>query len=399
MPFVYRVEYWLCVCVVSDCRLPVCLTPGPASLLLRGLRARTSPPPHARCTLPSVHLRSAESLTSYHTTSLGSQLIPLTSCVPSPPAMSSSLSTPIKRLAVIGAGQMGTGIAYVSALRARCTSVTLVDSSPQQLSKSNTFLESLLQKDLSKGKIKEEEAQHARGAWRTVGSVEELRSAHPGKAGGDEGLDMVIEAATEKLPVKQSIFASLAQAFPDSHTILATNTSSISLSKIAASAVLASEGEEIAKSRSASRVVGLHWMNPVPVLPLVEIIPALQTSPETLRRAREFAEVCGKTLVQSKDSPSFIANRLLMPYLNEAIICLDEGVASREDIDATMHLAMGHPMGPLRLADFIGLDTCASIMHTLHNETGDSKYRPAVLLGRMVDAGWVGKKGGKGFYE
>ncbi|PWN19857.1 putative 3-hydroxybutyryl-CoA dehydrogenase [Microstroma glucosiphilum] len=309
----------------------------------------------------------------------------------------SSLSSPIKRLAVIGAGQMGTGIAYVSALRARCTSVTLVDSSPQQLSKGSEFLESLLQKDLKKGKIREEEAKHARGAWKTVGSIDELKQTHPGAAGGEEGLDMVIEAATEKLPVKQSLFSSLSRAFPDPQTILATNTSSISISKIAASAVLPSE--ELAKSRSASRVVGLHWMNPVPVLPLVEIIPALQTSEETLQRARHFAEVCGKTLVHSKDSPGFIANRLLMPYINEAIICLDEGVASKEDIDTTMHLAMGHPMGPLKLADFIGLDTCLSIMMTLHEETGDSKYRPAVLLGRMVDAGWVGKKGGKGFYD
>lgn len=139
--------------------------------------------------------------------------------------------------------------------------------------------------------------------------------------------------------------------------------------------------------------------HPHPVLKLVEIIPALQTSPATLATAQAFARACGKTVVQSKDSPGFVANRLLMPYINEAVIALDEGVASKEDIDVTMTLGMSHPMGPLKLADFIGLDTCLSIMETMHRETGDSKYRPAVLLGRMVDAGWVGKKGGRGFYD
>lgn len=140
-------------------------------------------------------------------------------------------------------------------------------------------------------------------------------------------------------------------------------------------------------------------MNPVPVLRLVELIPALQTSPQVVSLAKAFAEACGKTVVQSADTPAFIANRLLMPYINEAILCLSESVATKEDIDTTMTLGMSHPMGPLKLADFIGLDTCLYIMETLYRETSDSKYRPATLLGRYVDAGWYGKKSGKGFYE
>jgi len=146
-------------------------------------------------------------------------------------------------------------------------------------------------------------------------------------------------------------------------------------------------------------VVGLHFFNPVPVMKLVELIPGLQTSSDTLARARAFAESCGKEVTQSADVPGFVSNALLMPFLNEAIMCLEKGVATKEDIDKTLRLGMAHPMGPLQLADFIGLDTCLAIQQTLHRETGEDKYRPSVLLGRMVDAGWFGRKSGKGFYE
>ncbi|RKP12801.1 3-hydroxyacyl-CoA dehydrogenase, partial [Piptocephalis cylindrospora] len=167
----------------------------------------------------------------------------------------------------------------------------------------------------------------------------------------------------------------------------ASNTSSISISKIAG-----------ATSRPES-VIGMHFMNPVPVMKLVEVIPGLATSPATLQTTLDLAKSMGKTTTKSKDAPGFIANRLLMPYINEAIIALDEGIASREDIDITMRLGTAVPMGPLTLADFIGLDTCLAIMRVLHSELGDSKYRPSVLLKKYVDAGWLGKKSGRGFYK
>lgn len=293
------------------------------------------------------------------------------------------------RIAVIGGGQMGLGIAYVSALHAKAQ-VQLVDADPSQLEKAVSFFGSLLAKDVKKGKISEIQAKEARERLQTVSSIEKLAS------GSSSSPQMAIEAVTERLSIKQSIFSSLAQHLPED-AILCTNTSSISISKIAASALR--KGEDPAKSTSPSRAIGLHFMNPVPVLKLVELIPSLQTSPQVIDIATRFAEACGKTVVQSKDTPGFIANRLLMPYINEAIIALSEGIGTKEGIDTTMRLGMAHPMGPLTLADFIGLDTCYYIMQTLHSETGDSKYRPAVLLGRMVDAGWMGKKSGKGFYE
>ncbi|CAE7097348.1 unnamed protein product [Rhizoctonia solani] len=182
--------------------------------------------------------------------------------------------------------------------------------------------------------------------------------------------------------------------------ILASNTSSISITKIAAAAIAegVSPTSEQGK-QSAGRVVGLHFFNPVPVMKLVELISGLQTTPETLGRARSFAEACGKVVTVSKDVPGFVSNALLMPFINEAIMCLEKGVATRDDIDTTLKLGMAHPMGPLTLADFIGLDTCLAIQRVLYEGTGDSKYRPSVLLERMVDAGWLGKKSGKGFYD
>jgi len=192
--------------------------------------------------------------------------------------------------------------------------------------------------------------------------------------------------------LKSSIFAQLAQICP-SHAILATNTSSISITKIAAATT-----KDPTDLSASSRVVSTHFMNPVPVMKGVEIISGLQTSQDTVDTAVAFCEKMGKIPSKSADSPGFLANRILMPYINEAVICLETGVGGKEDIDNIMKNGTGVPMGPLQLADFIGLDTCLAIMRVLYEETSDSKYRPAVLLGKMVDAGWLGKKSGKGFY-
>ncbi|BGP13645.1 hypothetical protein JCM10213v2_001577 [Rhodosporidiobolus nylandii] len=280
---------------------------------------------------------------------------------------------------------MGVGIAYVAAKTA-ATRVLLSDRSPTQLTKALTFVDSLLAKEVKKGRLGTEEASRVRGRITTLegNAVEE---------GGMGEVDLVVEAVSEHLPTKRAIFSSLATHLPP-HAILASNTSSISLSTLAASAANSKTGED--RSR---QVVGFHFFNPVPVMKLVEIIPALQTDPQVLETAREFAKKMGKTVVQSADSPGFISNRLLMPFINEAVIALETGVASKEDIDTTLKLGMAHPMGPLQLADFIGLDTCLSIMKVLLEETGDSKYRPSVLLGRMVSAGYLGKKSGRGFYD
>ena len=206
-------------------------------------------------------------------------------------------------------------------------------------------------------------------------------------------VDFVIEAVPEIPDLKSSIFSQLAQICP-SHAILATNTSSISITKIAASTT-----KDPTDLSAASRVISTHFMNPVPIQRGVEIITGLQTSAETVETALEFVKRMGKVPSQSADSPGFLANRILMPYINEAIICLETGVGGKEDIDNIMKNGTNVPMGPLQLADFIGIDTCFAIMKVLYEETGDSKYRPAVLLRKMVDAGWLGKKSGKGFYD
>ncbi|WOO79191.1 putative 3-hydroxybutyryl-CoA dehydrogenase [Vanrija pseudolonga] len=295
----------------------------------------------------------------------------------------------IKRAAVVGAGQMGLGIAYVTALHAKIP-LTLHDPSPQVLSKAVTHLESLLARDVAKRGLPQAEADAARER------VTAVKGDGTGEGGGDlvaQDTDIVIEAIPEITSLKTGLVRRLAERLPPP-AILGTNTSSISLTKLAGSATLAGDG-----GASAARVVGIHFFNPVPQMKLVELIPALQTSDETLARARAFGEACNKTVTQSADSPGFIANAILMPMLNEAVMLLEKGVATKEDIDTTFRLGMGHPMGPLALADLIGLDTCLSIQKVLHNETGDTKYRPATLLQRMVDAGWYGKKSGKGFYD
>lgn len=195
------------------------------------------------------------------------------------------------------------------------------------------------------------------------------------------------------MDLKGSVFSRLAQICAP-HAILATNTSSISITKIAASTT-----KDPKDMSAASRVISTHFMNPVPVQKGVEIISGLQTSQDTVDTAMEFCRRMGKVPSRSADSPGFLANRILMPYINEAVTCLETGVGQKEDIDSIMKNGTNVPMGPLQLADFIGIDTCLAIMNVLHSETGDSKYRPAVLLRKMVDAGWLGKKSGKGFYD
>ncbi|KAJ5225184.1 3-hydroxybutyryl-CoA dehydrogenase [Penicillium chermesinum] len=287
----------------------------------------------------------------------------------------------VKSLGVIGAGQMGLGIALVAAQKAQVP-VTLVDTSQASLDKGLKFADKLLEKDVSKQRITREAADAARGLLSPSQKMEDLSS-----------VDFVIEAVPEIPDLKQSIFSKLAEIAPK-HAILATNTSSISITKIAAAT-----STDPTDLQAPSRVISTHFMNPVPIQKGVEIIRGLQTSQETMDTAIAFVERMGKVASISADSPGFLANRILMPYINEAIICLETGVGGREDIDNIMKTGTNVPMGPLVLADFIGLDTCLAIMNVLHQETGDSKYRPSGLLRRMVDAGWLGKKSGKGFYD
>ncbi|TVY83922.1 putative 3-hydroxybutyryl-CoA dehydrogenase [Lachnellula suecica] len=287
----------------------------------------------------------------------------------------------VKRLGVIGAGQMGLGIALVAAQKAGVP-VTLVDTNQASIDKGLKFADKLLAKDVSKERITQEQSDKIRSLLAPTTSMDSLAE-----------VDFVIEAVPEIPSLKYSIFESLAQICPP-HAILATNTSSISITKIAASTT-----KDPTDTSASSRVISTHFMNPVPIQKGVEIITGLQTSQGTIDTAIAFCKAMGKIPSQSADSPGFLANRILMPYINEAIICLETGVGKRDDIDAIMKNGTNVPMGPLQLADFIGIDTCLAIMKVLHEETGDSKYRPSVLLGKMVDAGWLGKKSGKGFYD
>ncbi|KAJ3789325.1 hypothetical protein GGU10DRAFT_384253 [Lentinula aff. detonsa] len=311
-----------------------------------------------------------------------------------------------RTLSVIGAGQMGIGIAFVASLRAKIPVVLLYDHDPSQITRGLGFMDKLLAKDVSKGKISENDAKAAKARITAIASSSASASSNDetnwARELGERGTDMVVEAASERLSIKEGIFRALARNL-SKDAVLASNTSSISITKLAGAAVdglvtSVSRASEEGKS-CAGRVVGVHFFNPVPVMKLCEVIPGLQTSEATLEQAKAFAIACGKEVSTSKDVPGFVSNALLMPFLNEAIMCLESGTATRDDIDKTLRLGMGHPMGPLQLADFIGLDTCLAIQETLYEGTHDSKYRPSILLGRMVDAGWLGKKSGKGFYD
>jgi 3-hydroxybutyryl-CoA dehydrogenase len=271
---------------------------------------------------------------------------------------------------VVGAGQMGSGIAQVAAVAGY--DVTLVDVAPKQLDRARSGIEGSLAKLVEKGRVEADAAEAALGRIQTAGE--------PGPA------DLAIEAATEDVDLKLRIFADLDRAAGDG-AVLASNTSSIPITRLAA------------VTSRPDRVVGMHFMNPVPLMPLVELIRGLETSDEAAAAVRAAAERMGKTVAESRDFPGFIANRILLPMINEAVYCLMEGVGDRESIDTVMKLGMSHPLGPLQLADLIGLDTCLAIMEVLHDGLGDSKYRPCPLLRSHVEAGRLGRKSGRGFYE
>jgi 3-hydroxybutyryl-CoA dehydrogenase len=271
---------------------------------------------------------------------------------------------------VVGAGQMGSGIAQVAAVAGY--DVTLVDVAPEQLKRARSGIEGSLAKLVEKGRVEAGDAEAALGRIATAGE--------PGPA------DLAIEAATEDVDLKLRIFRDLDAAAGD-RAVLASNTSSIPITRLAA------------VTSRPERVVGMHFMNPVPLMPLVELIRGLETSDEAAATVRAAAERMGKTVAESRDFPGFIANRILLPMINEAVYCLMEGVGDRESIDTVMKLGMSHPMGPLQLADLIGLDTCLAIMEVLHEGLGDSKYRQCPLLRSYVEAGRLGRKAGRGFYE
>jgi 3-hydroxybutyryl-CoA dehydrogenase len=276
----------------------------------------------------------------------------------------------VTRICVVGAGQMGAGIAQVAAVAGY--DVTLVDVSPPQLDRARAGIERSLGKLVTKGSV---DAEAAEGALARI-----VPAAEPVAA------DLAIEAATEDVALKERIFRGLDEAAgPDA--VLATNTSSIPITRLAA------------VTSRPERVVGMHFMNPVPLMPLVELIRGLDTSDEAAAYVRAAAERMGKTVAEAHDHPGFISNRILVPMINEAVYCLMEGVGDRDSIDTVMRLGMNHPMGPLRLADLIGLDTCLAIMEVLHHGLGDDKYRPCPLLRSYVEAGRLGRKSGRGFYD
>jgi len=276
-------------------------------------------------------------------------------------------------LGVVGSGTMGAGIAQVAARAG--FAVVMRDVSEEFLARGLKAIDQSLQRDVAKERLSEDEKRAIIDRIKTTTDTADLRDAF-----------IVVEAATEDLATKTAIFKSLDEMTrPDA--ILASNTSSISITKLGA------------VTQRADRVIGMHFMNPVPVMKLVEIIRGAATSDGTYEAVENLTERLGKIPLECQDSPGFVSNRVLMPMINEAIFALYEGVASRESIDGIMKLGMNHPMGPLTLADFIGLDVCLAIMNVLHDGFDDSKYRPCPLLKRYVDAGWLGKKSGRGFYE
>ncbi len=277
------------------------------------------------------------------------------------------------RIAVIGAGQMGNGIAHVFAQSG--FDVVMIDVAQQALDKGRDTIAKNLDRQIKKGALPESERSVILGRVSTATSTDAVR-----------GAALVIEAATENRDLKFRIFGEL-DAKADAGAILATNTSSISITEIAA------------RTTRPEHVIGMHFMNPVPVMQLVEIIRGLATSSATTERVVGWSTAVGKTPVEVNDYPGFVANRILMPMINEAVYCVMEGVGEPEAIDTVMKLGMNHPMGPLALADLIGLDTCVAILEVLHDGLGDPKYRPCPLLRKYVAAGWLGRKSGRGFYS
>ena len=279
----------------------------------------------------------------------------------------------LKTIGVIGAGQMGNGIAHVSALAGY--DVVLSDISEESLAKGMKAIERNMARQVGRGQYNQGDMDTALGRIKPTTVLKDHEAAN-----------LVIEAATERREIKEQIFRSICEIVPTS-TFLATNTSSISITRLAS------------VTDRPERFIGLHFMNPVPLMKLVEVIRGLATDQETYETAIEFAGRLEKTTTNAEDYPAFIVNRILVPMINEAVYALYEGVGTVESIDTAMRLGANHPMGPLTLADFIGLDTCLSIMQVLHDGLADTKYRPCPLLVKYVEAGWVGKKAGKGFYD
>jgi len=279
----------------------------------------------------------------------------------------------VKTVGVVGAGQMGNGIAQVAAMSG--LSVIMSDITEELVQRGLTNLTKILARNVDKGKMSPEDRDAALGRIRTTVNLRDMAAA-----------EVVIEAATENEALKFQIFRNL-DAICAPQAILASNTSSIPIGRIAA------------QTKRPDRVIGMHFMNPVPVMELVELIRALTTSDETFELTRDLCLKFGKTPAEASDYPGFLINRILMPMLNEAVYCLYQGVGTRENIDTVMRLGANHPMGPLALADLIGLDTCLAIMETLFHGFCDSKYRPCPLLRKYVEAGWLGRKTKRGFYE
>ena len=287
--------------------------------------------------------------------------------------MTTTISNAIRNVGVIGAGQMGNGIAHVCALAGY--DVKIADISAEALQRAITTIDHNIARQVARGRVKEEDKQ---AALKRIATGTEYTLF--------DDCDFVIEAATEREEIKRDIFKKLVPNLKPA-AIIATNTSSISITRLAAT------------TDRPEHFIGMHFMNPVPVMTLVEVIRGIATDEQTFQTVRDLSLKLGKTPVAAEDFPAFIVNRILLPMINEAVYTLHEGVGSVEAIDTAMHLGANHPMGPLTLADFIGLDTCLSVMQVLYEGLADSKYRPCPLLVKYVEAGWLGRKAGRGFYD